>query len=459
MSYFYVDENKGTGGTEYATKQTGSFAALGAANIYPSVTAAMTGGASDYDIICCSHLHNLQNTGSLVYAGGTSSPLTITSVDDSNCDAFLVGANEDAIATSNDLTLSGLITFIGFDFTLQNNVTIPGTSRPIRFVSTSVKLNIGGNYFSVTGDGGIMIFDNCNIDLAHDNNRFVLNRDGMLIMDGGSITHSIDTNGLYLTSGDFTLGGGTVKITGTDLSSISGNLIANVGADATNDDVIQVTIDKCKLNAGVAFHNETFSSQNQSILVTQSSSSSAEAEYQYYYHTAGGTVEDEATIHRDESTAFAESNAKVSLKCVTNTDAELSRPFVFDFPTRFASLATASTDTLRIYLASTTALDDADVWAEVTYPDGTNKQTFNKVNSLGTPANIPQDSFRTPAALTSDTGSTWKNGASDLVGYNEYYIDLDTSADVGANCVPKITMFVATPSITIYFDTDVDEVA
>ena len=59
-------------------------------------------------------------------------------------------------------------------------------------------------------------------------------------------------------------------------------------------------------------------------------------------------------------------------------------------------------------------------------------------------------------ALTTDTGSTWKDGASDLAGYNEYYIDMDTfTNDPGSDGYPIIRVYVAKASTTIYFDSEV----
>ena len=90
----------------------------------------------------------------------------------------------------------------------------------------------------------------------------------------------------------------------------------------------------------------------------------------------------------------------------------------------------------------------------MSYPDGTNKQLHSYLTTENT-----QPFATTGTALTTDSGSTWKDGASDLVGYNEYYIDLDTSGDVGADGVPIITLNVGKASTTVYFDTTVDIVA
>jgi hypothetical protein len=141
----------------------------------------------------------------------------------------------------------------------------------------------------------------------------------------------------------------------------------------------------------------------------------------------------------------------------TTASVSIAGPMVVDFPARYAALSSASTDTIRIYFAvvNTTTLDNTNVWAELIYPDGTNNQTYNYLSNRNT--NIID---ATPTDWTDDSaGSTWKDGASDLTGYNEYYMDLDTSGDAGADCVPIIRIYVAEPSATIYFDSTVDVVA
>ena len=90
------------------------------------------------------------------------------------------------------------------------------------------------------------------------------------------------------------------------------------------------------------------------------------------------------------------------------------------------------------------------------YPDGTNNHISNRVTTRNTDR-LALASAGTP--LTTDSGSTWKDGGSDLVGYNEYYIDIDTSGDVGADAVVMPRIYVAIPDTVIYFDPILDSVA
>jgi hypothetical protein len=52
--------------------------------------------------------------------------------------------------------------------------------------------------------------------------------------------------------------------------------------------------------------------------------------------------------------------------------------------------------------------------------------------------------------LTTDSGSDWRDGAGALAGHNEYIIDVATSGDVGADCVPVVSISVTKANTTIY---------
>jgi hypothetical protein len=246
-------------------------------------------------------------------------------------------------------------------------------------------------------------------------------------------------------SAGFTNGGGTVIAKGCDLSAVTGTLIADVGGDASVDDMINIHFDMCKLASGVAFTNEAFKSYNQRALFTRCSDSSAAAEYQYHLHAFGGDVDDDSAIYRNEDEAFTESNQKISYKIVTNSDASLGSPLWLDFPVlRYSKLATGATDTLRFYLTSATALTDKDIYIEVSYPDGTNKQTPNFISSAPTTVGGTLDLMATGTTLTTDGTSTWTGGLT-----NKYQIDVSTAGDAGADCQPIVKVYVTLPSVTI----------
>jgi hypothetical protein len=263
-------------------------------------------------------------------------------------------------------------------------------------------------------------------------------------MLGGSVTTT--TGGVTtLFNGNFGLGGATVVFNGVDISGITGTLLANVGASASVEDIINVSFDQCKIDSGVAFTNETFKHISHRAIFTRCSSSSADAEYQYHLHTFGGDVDDDSAVFRNEDEAFTESNQKISYKIVTNSDASLGSPLWLDFPVlRYSELSAGATDTLRFYLTSNTALTNKDIYIEISYPDGTNKQTPNFLSSPSVTVGGTLDLMATGTTLTTDSTSTWTGGLT-----NKYQIDLNTSVDVGADCLPIVKVYITKPSVTI----------
>ena len=64
------------------------------------------------------------------------------------------------------------------------------------------------------------------------------------------------------------------------------------------------------------------------------------------------------------------------------------------------------------------------------------------------------DPLSTGTTLTTNT-EAWTGRTTE----NRYQIDIDTSGDAGADCVPRIRLYIAKASSTIYLDTTVDVVA
>ena len=449
MAYFYVKNSLGTrtsgGGL---TKQTGSFTALGASNVYANITAAITDGATSGDFICVSDAHSYSLFSGIAYVGPTSGDfLYIVSVDDANCDA-----EKTATAAQEHMT-----------------------DAFSEFITTSGRLSLHGLWLKTTDDGMRLLAANSQVfakNLTFEN--VTASKSSMLITSDGTYFHGVNctftgNSGQYirvaggskltlinctmsdhskLIEGTAQNGGAVIDVIGCDLSDVSSYLVEAMGNAANTDDGISVTISGCQLNASLTgYVEETLENLNHRITVTNCSGTSAAAEYQFYQAGYGGAAEeqDDTGIHRDENIAFP-SGTKISLKCVTDTNATPAAPFWFDFPTRYAELSNTATDTLTVYLASTATLYDSDVWVELIYPDGTNEHIPNYISTRHTDV---MDTNGT--ALTTDSGSTWKNGASDLTAYNEYKIDVDTSSDAGADCVPIIRVYVSKASTTVYF--------
>lgn len=454
---FYVFKSGGTATGDagrYATQQTGTFAALGVANYYDDVDAAFaaTTPPASGDFIQGSDAHTNTNTGASAWAitAAINTELVIMSVSDTAIDQASAGATE-SWNNGLDLTVTGSVTFHGMNFSIGDDLNVSTSSR-VKFIDCDITLSGSGDRAFLNADGACLLLDNTTITTVVTNESTGINlSNGNFEMIGGSI---VDGGAAMINliqigqNGDI-----DINIVGANLSTITGTIVQGFGA-TDGDDVMRCRIQGCAINAGAAFTDEAFGHDCQSLLATNSSSTSAAGLYQFYQQTYGGTVEeqDDTGIHRDETTAFTD-GTKVSFKCITKANTTTTRPLEFDLPTRFAALSSASTDTIRIYFASTATLTDNDVWAELYYPDGTNNHVYNRVSNQNT------DILAAGTEHTDDSGvSTWKDGVSDLTAHNEYRMDLDTSADVGADSVPIIRIHCAVASATIYFDTTVDVV-
>lgn len=436
MSYFYVKNSLGTRTTGGGlTKQTGSFTSLGAASVYAKIEDAITDGATSGDFICVSDAHQYSATSAhITYSGPTTGGdfLYIISVDDANCDTYskATAYQEKTATASYDIGVSSGIFMYGIYLETADQITL--TYSMYFYECTFYHTNV--SYINVNGDGIGAVFRSCVFSPAANN---------YMQISGGSVVQLFGCTVNWTTSltwQGYGNGGGTIIAKGCDLSSISGSVINSAGSYYSGDDAIQAHIIGCKLHASASFANEDLLSINQRVHASNSSDSSAAAEYQIHLTARGGVLNDETSFYRDGSTAFP-SATKISLKCVTNTYATRSSPFWFDMPSRYSALSSTSTDKISIYLLTSATLYDSDVWAELVYPDGTNKQLYTFLSTMH--GNVLDTNG---TGLTANT-ETWTGRTTE----NRYQIDLDTSGDAGADCVPIIRVYVAKASSTIYF--------
>lgn len=457
MSYFYVKNSLGTRTTGGGlTIQSGSFATLGAASVYATIALAIADGAGAGDIICLSDAHAFSSGSNITHAGPTSGDfLRIQTVADLNCDQSAIASTvQERTTVAADMAITGRIHYTGVPLLTVDNFT--AATNACAIFENSKREGTGANDIvtPVNYDGASYYGAETEHVGISGTVMFLLGSGGLIDLTGGGVSGGAT----YLTNGGFTAGGGTFLAKGTDLSSVNGVLFQGVGAASTADDAIAIRLDDCPIHASASYLNEEFENLNQRLEAYGCASTSLAAEYSVHVEAYGGVVDHEtdANIHRDETTAYP-SGTKTSLKILTNAKASLGAPFWFELSSRFAKLATASTDKLRFYLTSETPLDDTDVWIEVLYADGTSKHIRNFI----TTRNAERMTVASAGvALDTDSSSTWKDGASTIAGtFYRYQIDVDTSGDVGADCVPTIRFYAAIPSTTIYLDPVLDVVA
>lgn len=452
MAYYYV-KNGGAATSDagrYATQQTGSFAALGASGYYNDVVSAIAATTSPVsgDFICVSDLHSYNYGGVTVnYTGTSPTPFYIVAVDDLNIDVGRLSSNrpfEDSGGTSgaSDIVLRGVFVS-GMSLNVGDDISILSSS-----ILHDSKLRVSGSDDKViflNSDGASGTYIDCEFAMDDAGAAVTINSGGTVAIEGGGITTTAAGVDNFI-NGGATTGGMSLSVKGSDFSVVTGALISNVGGDEANDDAIDVHFDLVKIASGVAFTNEEFKSHNQRALFTRCSDSSAAAEYQYHLHAFGGDVDDDSSIFRNEDEPFTESNQKISYKIVTNSDASLGSPLWLDFPVlRYSKLSLTASDTLRFYLTSNAALTNKDIYIEVSYPDGTNKQTPNFLSSAPVTVGGTLDLMATGTTLATDSISTYTGGLT-----NKYQIDIDTSVNAGADCQPIVKVYITKPSVTIH---------
>lgn len=449
--YIVKDNGVGTGDAgRYTTPQTGSFATLGTANYYASITAAFaaTTPPAAGDRILVSDLHAFSQAPALAYTGVATLDIHIICVDDANMDASRTSGNMGSeTSTTTNVTPTDLF-LSGIELVTNNNFLIRGM---VVLIDSKLSTTNPADLIAPNADNTALILRNSELALNDTGSYIVCNSGALINMMGGSVT-TTSLGIVSLFSGGSNNGGMTVIFKGVDLTSVTGTLIANVGATAADDDTINIHFDMCKTASGVAFTNETFTHLAHRALFTRCSDVSTDAEYQYYLQAFGGSVEDDSTIRRADDPAFEDSGTIISYKIITDSNANVGAPLWFDLPWHaWAALSAGATDTLRFFLASTVALTNKDIWIELIYPDGTNKQTPNFISSANNTVGGVIDLMATGTTLTTDAASDWRDGASALAGHNEYQIDVTASGDVGADTVPIVRVYIGKPSTTIQF--------
>jgi hypothetical protein len=460
---FYVVKSGGTAtgdlGRE-ATQPTGSFASRGSGNYYDNILAAQgaTTAPTADDIILVSDAHSHAYTTAAAYIGSTSTtnPIVHLSVSDSNMDQESFGA-EETTGAGFDLTWTGEWAAKSMTYIIQDEFKTTTTSSSAHLTDCLVRFTGSTDGFVLNTPDGVTL-NLRNTDILYDAGTsgtlgyvFALDSTARLNMLGGSVlatTGGIDT----LVGGNNSNGGCALYFKGVDLTDVDTYLVAGLGG-VTADDYLDVRIEGCKLHASVVMVEETFTSPDQVVEIYNCSSTSAGAEYQFYRRYMAGDVEveDDSGIHRGESTAFP-GETKVSMKITTSTRCTRTAPLLFELPARYADLSTNAK--VKVYFASTTTLTDGDLWIDLHAPDGTNANMYNYYTTENT------DILSAGTEHTDDSaGSTWLNGVSDLVGYNEYSLELDTTATPASDGVPKLVIGCGLASTTIYMDVIYDTVA
>jgi len=444
MAFFYVDSTVGTRttGGGFGSQQTGSFSALGASNVYASITDALNDTAfAAGDTIFVSTDHNASASSILYPFPDGDAGTFVCCVDAANCDQSAVSTTALETATTGDIVWTGggrrLVRWYGVCLQCGDDFRFGYDVNTLIFEDCKFIVPGPGDLFSLPQESNDMYLINCNIDFKNANAHLSIGSN-RLFMYGGSITGVAGQ--ILFDAGQIGNTGGAgismARFVGVDLSDIE--TLTNSNGIEGGRAVLELI--NCNMNASVTRE----SGLTPRGIVIKETQSDTQGEYRFLYQEGQETVEEDTQIFRNETAAFP-GGEQISLKCVTTSNVTKNNPLVFEFPSRFVELSSAASDVVTIHLATTSTLHDDDVWVEFIYPDGTTYQQGNAITTHN--AERAQTST---TELTTDSGSDWRDGASALSGYNEYKIDLDTSGDVGSDAYPFIRLFVGVAA-TIYF--------
>ena len=447
MAYFYVKNSLGTrttgGGT---TLQTGTFTAMGAANVYASIALAIADGAGSGDYICCSDLHSF-NAGTALISwvcpvksttqGTSNQPVHIVSVDDISAEVRKSGAKE-YNSGAGDFQITGMMTASGMTFEIGDRWNLGGARFhwiDCSLIMLSDVANFNGN------DGAFYYLENCTMDMRTDNCDIEVFNAAHFYMYGGKVFDSVGGSVDHFLQVGGGNGGTIIRLHGVDLSQVSGTLFNGIGGNQAIDDYIRLEVRDCQLHSSVQVLEETIHTNDMEVLVTGCATSAWRplAEYQYRFEKYGGLVEEATNIYRDASAEFP-SGRQISLKVtMVAGNASVEWPFEFVVPAQYIELSSTSTDVITMHILSPASLTDADVYLKIRWPDGTNKNVQNFAGR------IDRDLDYTGTLLTTNTES-WTGFATQ----QRYQLQADTSGDAGADGVPEVTLCVTDPTAVFY---------
>lgn len=231
MAYYYIKSGFGTrtAGGGFATKQTGDFATLGAANVYASLGTALADTTPPVagDFLLFSHLH-LATTAAYLTAN-VPSGVTLISVSDTAIDTELAGATEETTG-ANGIDINGSCSTRSMTFKagtsgnasirfamLQGNIQ--------RHVNSTFLINVAGSgSFFVIGTAAqqnpsAVTFENVNLKFGNNAQRVQVYSSRFRWHGGGLAAGSTAPTDLFQFASPNE--GADVEVSGLDLSLLA----------------------------------------------------------------------------------------------------------------------------------------------------------------------------------------------------------------------------------------------
>jgi len=423
MATYYVDSNA-----------TGLNDGSSWTDAWTSIASVPTGVAGD--IILVASTHSETGTSNIMAAAPQSNPQQVISTNTST-GQYQAGATFE----SGEVNLFRGVRYFGLTLKPQtSNVSLnceggisycyectfeAGTGASPFYIQ-GVRA-IGGSYFY--GEGH---FEKCTFDFTTDPynvGRVTAEKSRVLIKDCSFISPKAP---LFVAGTAFTHNHKKFEVRNCDLSNVSTSLVS--GGQQRCDFIIS----NCKLNPSVSYLSTAFTEPLAVLDIIDCDDGTITSRRGLTVREAyQGTVTTVESEYR--SSGANDGNVDYSWKLVSNANAKEFTQALEVNP--IVSEIASGSQTITVYVAGSSSLNDDDFWIEVESPSEEVSPT-----AQGKFRTTKPDPLATPTALTSDTSSTW-NGSG--VGTRQK-IEVPISPTIAGTVT--VRCYLAKPSTTVYVD-------
>jgi hypothetical protein len=355
------------------------------ATVTGAIAEAVTDGATSGDtvIIKVSHVHVVTANAVITYSGIAGVSYSIISVDRSSGDALLAGATESVGAAS---AAFGISSADGTNWYIDGLIINGGTNA-----NTNCDINL----LTATSVGSMLTLKNCNLALnSITNGTYIVcgppvgstNRRVKIRIQDCTFTRVSNIGQIInLSCADVEIINATVSLSGANkpgsfVGMVSSGSSAKIvirdsnlsGYDntsggifgLTNNNNVDMVLKDCTLAASVPIVQGAWSQGSSSVLLRNVDS--GDTIYTFEYRTREGTLTETTSVYATGGAAF--NGASIGWEIITASTCTEFTPFELPVLSVWNASTSAQTAMVEVANNSATALDDHEIWLELSYP-------------------------------------------------------------------------------------------